>query len=144
MELFIFNLKGIVVIILMCEFMKNLLTTEKFAKYINIAVSVFIIGFIITSIKGTTFDYDPNYSFNYSQGTISENGLKEQYEKQICDKIKAKLDEKNIAIISIEVAADEEYQIEELKIKTSENKEKIEILLEGLGIENYEVALDNQ
>ena len=130
----IFNLKNIVVVILASEFLKQLVLGDKYKKYISLAVSLSVIGFIIATISGTAFDISIQPDFNYSPPEGNENMIITEYKKKIMEKITKEIPE----ISEIEVEIDDDYNVTGLSVKTKDY-EKTDKKLKELGFTGYEI-----
>jgi len=131
----IFNLKSVVIVILASEFMKQLISGEKYKKYINFAISLMIIGFLLSAVSGTKLDITVQEDFNYTEIEGSENLIISEYKNKIAEGISEKFPKGEPPEFEIEV--DDNYNVISIKVKTGhENAEKI---LEELGFTNYEI-----
>jgi hypothetical protein len=141
-ENLIFSLKNVVIVILACEFMKNLLAADRYKKYIGYALSVFVLGFIITGVRGAAFDLPDGYGVSVSENIAGEaNTLKAEYEKQICQKVAAKLSEAKIEVVSVEAYADAKYNLTALNVKVKNDVPKATAVLEELGLKNSDTNI---
>ena len=131
----IFNLKNIVVLILASEFLKQLVLSKKYKSYINFAISMSIIGFIIALISGASFDISSQPDFNYFEPESSENLIIKEYKNKITEKISQSIPDAS----EIEVFIDNEYNITNLKIKVKEISADTAKILEELGFTDYEI-----
>ena len=52
MQELIVQLKSVVIVILIAEFLKELLTTTRFQKYVHFALSLFLLNFFISLLTG--------------------------------------------------------------------------------------------
>lgn len=136
---FILNLKGIVFLIVLAEFAKRLMISKQYSKYINFAISIFIIGVIISGIRGVDFNFDNNFQYESSAQKKSENLIKIEYEKKIIEQISNVLKKNGINYLKIEVEIDDKYNVTKLIVNSNDKAEKIGGIIEGLGIRNYEV-----
>jgi hypothetical protein len=136
---FVFNLKGIVFLIILAEFTKRLLISKQYSKYINFAVSIFVVGVMIAGIKGTSFTIENDFKFENQTIQNQENLIKLEYEKKIIANISNILAEKDINDIKIEVEIDDKYNVTKLIVYATDKFDKIKAIIEGLGIKNYEV-----
>jgi len=135
MDDIIFNLKNIVVVILAAEFMKNLMASTKYKKYINFALSIVVIGFLLSSFTGMRFDRLNEQDFNYTENISTENMIATEYKRKIAEKISESFPKDSFPEFSIEL--DDNYNVVKLSVKTDyKNAEKI---LNELGFVNYEV-----
>ena len=129
------NLKNIVIVILASEFIKNLAVGDMYKKYINFAVSLVVIGFLISSLSSAKFDITAQTDFNYAEVESNENLILKEYKKNIAEKLAKKFPENETPEFEIEV--DNEYNVVHIKVNSScENAGKI---LEELGFMNYEI-----
>jgi hypothetical protein len=136
---FILNLKGIVFLIMLAEFAKKLMISKQYSKYINFAISIFIIGVILSGIKGISFNLDSNYTYENPTEQTSENLIKKEYEKKIIEQISNLLAKNGINYLKVEVEIDDKYHVTKLIIHSNDKTEKVGGIIEGLGIKNYEV-----
>ena len=132
----IFTLKNIVIVILAAEFTNQLMSSTKYKKYINLAISLIITGFLITTITGTSFDIFTETDFNYIEPDKTETLIMKEYKNKIAEKIAAKFPKNELPEIEIEV--DENYNLTHLKVIT--NYEKAEQILTELGFTDYEIV----
>ena len=131
----IFNLKSVVIVILVSEFMKQLISGEKYKKYINFAISLMVIGFLLSVISGTKLDIIGQEEFNYTEIESSENLIISEYKNKIAERISGKFPKDEPPEFEIEV--DDSYNVISIKVKTDyEDTEKI---LEELGFTDYEI-----
>lgn len=136
---FILNLKGIVFLIILAEFTKKLMLSKKYSKYINFAVSIFVIGVIIAGIKGTNFSIQSDFKFENPTTQSSENLVKKEYEKKIIADLSNTFSKNGINDYKIELETDDKYNITKLIVNAADKLDKIKAIIEGLGIKNYEV-----
>lgn len=136
---FILNLKGIVFLIMLAEFAKKLMISKQYSKYINFAISIFIIGVILSGIKGISFNLDSNYTYENPTEQTSENLIKKEYEKKIIEQISNLLAKNGINYLKIEVEIDDKYHVTKLIVHSNDKTGKVGGIIEGLGIKNYEV-----
>lgn len=129
MEHWITNLKAVVVVILISEFLKELLIGETFRKYIQFAVSLFLFGFFLTSFFHTDFSL-PSFPEEITV-TNEENLLIQQYETQIAAEIGARLSNEGVSYSEILVRLSPQYEIESITIKSCEPPETIDAVLKG-------------
>ena len=124
----IFQLKGIVTVILISEFLKELLSTKRFHKYIQFAVSLVLFLFILSLIGGTDFTLPelPDYIVPKSH----ENLLKYEYETKISEAVQKKLSDSGISA-EISVRLNEQYEITNITVYTAAPPESVKALLEG-------------
>ena len=131
----IFSLKNVVIIILASEFMKRFMDGTKYKKYISFALSLVVIGFLISAVTGANFDFLEPPDFNYTESISSENLIITEYKKKISEKIIEKFPKDKMPEPEIDI--DDKYNIVNIRIKTDyENAGKI---LEELGFTNYEI-----
>jgi hypothetical protein len=117
--------------------MKNLLTADRYKKYIGYSLSVFVLGFIITGFRGAGFDLPDGYGVNVEEITAGgENALKAEYEKQICRRVADELSKAKVETVSVEASADAEYNLTALTVKVKSGAPKAAAVLEGLGLKN--------
>lgn len=125
---FIFQLKGIVTVILISEFLKELLITKRFHNYIHFAVSLILFSFFLGFIGGTdvTIPEIPDYAVPES----NENLLKSEYEIKISEAVQKKLSDSGISA-DVSVELDNRYEITNITVYTAAPPESVKALLEG-------------
>lgn len=124
----IVQLKGIVTIILISEFLKELLTTKRFHKYIQFAVSLMLFCFILGLILRTDLTLPENPLSQTDQ--TYENLLKAEYEADISEAIKKRLADNAISA-DVSVYLNDNYEIEKITFYTAVPPEAVKALLEG-------------
>ncbi len=129
MQSWILELKSVVLVILVSEFLKELLTGDKFKKYIQFAVTLFLFAFLLTGFLHTDFSLPP-LPKDLSEETY-QSLLQEEYAMKIQEQIAKKLSEHQISYQIISVVLTETYEIETIRIETTEPPEKIHALLKG-------------
>ena len=129
MEHWITNLKAAVLIILISEFLKELLIGETYRKYIQFAVSLFLFCFFLTSFFRTDLSL-PSLPEEMAVKS-DENLLIEQYETQIASEIKNRLLQEGISDAEVSVTLSSQYDIENIMIKTCKAPAEIDAVLKG-------------
>lgn len=129
MEVWITPLKSVILVILVSEFLKELFLGESYKRYIQFAVSLFIFGFLLSSLLHTDFSL-PDFPEDLSV-TREENLLVEQYQTEIQAKIGELLLEHNLSYEEITVTLSPTYEIETICIKTQEEKTAVDAVLKG-------------
>lgn len=129
MRVFISDLKNVVFIILICEFLKELLTTKKFKPYLHFAISLFLFSFFLSILFHTDFSI-PDFTGNL-QLSHQENLLISQYEAQIAQKIAEHLSQNHIPVTEVLVTLSDTYEIKAVKIISDSSPESIQSILKG-------------
>lgn len=129
MQGMILELKSVVLIILICEFLKELLTGDKFKPYIQFAVTLFLFIFLLSGIFRTDFSL-PQLPDDWSEEAF-QNMLPKTYAEQMEEQIAKKLSEHRISYRDISVSISEEYELTNILIETEESPETIQAVLKG-------------
>ncbi len=129
MEHWITNLKAVVLVILISEFLKELLIGETYRKYIQFAVSLFLFCFFLSALFHTDFSL-PSLPEEIVIKN-NENLLIEQYETQIASEISNRLSQEEISFNEISVTLSSQYDIEKITIKSCESPAAIDAVLKG-------------
>ena len=129
-------LKAMVLIILVSEFLKELLIGEAYKKYIHFAVSLFVFGFLLSGLLHTDVSL-PDFP-EEAVTTSGENLLLSRYETDIETEVGRMLSEKNVSYESVTAVLSPTYEIETVRIQTKETPETIHTILKGAF--PYEVA----
>ena len=129
MRVFISDLKNVVFIILICEFLKELLTTKKFKPYLHFAISLFLFSFFLSILFHADFSI-PDFTGNL-QLSHQENLLISQYEAQIAQKISEHLSQNHIPVTEVLVTLSDTYEIKAVKIISDSSPESIQSILKG-------------
>ncbi len=138
----VYNIKNMVLVIIISEFLKNFISDKKYRKYISISVNLLIISYFATCISGVDFKFDIFEERSFL--TEYENGIISEYEKNISNEL-VELFKKNkiSSVLDVIASADEEYNIKTLEIYIENSayneRKKIVSVLEGTGIEKYEI-----
>ena len=131
----IFSLKNIVIVILVSEFMKQLMSDTKYKRYIDFAISLIVIGFVISAATGKSFNISPSPDFNYTEGLNEENLIANEYKNKIAERVAEKFPDGELPEFEIEL--DEKYTIVKIRVKTDyPDAEKI---IKELGFTSYEI-----
>ena len=125
----IIKLKSVVLVILICEFLKELLAGEKFKQYLQFAVSLFLFAFFLSVFLHTDFSL-PKFTENISE-PIQENLLKSQYETQIANTLSEELIKNGLSCQEVTVTLSDNYEIQNIRIHSEEPPERIHTLLKG-------------
>ncbi len=126
---FLLELKNIVFVILVCEFLKELLTTEKFKKYIQFAVSLFVFCFFLASILHTDLSF-PSF-YETKEEFHAANLLKENYQTAVAQSIQKELTSKNLSFEEVCVQLSEDYKMEAVTVVTTCSPNEIQSALKG-------------
>lgn len=129
MQNWIFELKSVILVILVSEFLKEFLTGDKFKKYIQFAVTLFLFAFLLTSFLHTDFSLPP-LPAEISE-TPPQSLLQEEFAVKIQEQIANKLSEQQLSYEKISVVLSDAYEIKTIRIETTEPPEKIYALLKG-------------
>ncbi len=129
MQSWILELKSVVLVILVSEFLKELLTGDKFKKYIQFAITLFLFAFLLTGFLHTDFSLPP-LPEDFAEGT-HQSLLQEEFAVKIQEQIAKKLSEHQLSYEKISVVLSKAYEIETIRIETTEPPEKIHALLKG-------------
>ncbi len=125
----IMKLKSVVFVILLCEFLKELLVGEKFKQYIQFAVSLFLFTFFLSAFLHTDFSFVPLSELMVSYE--SENLLLQQYETQIETAVSEELSKNQCSFQTVSVTLSDSYEIKNIRIISEEDPNKIHSLLKG-------------
>ena len=139
------GIKNIVIIIVASEFLKVFLLGDKFRKYITVCVNIIVIGFIVGEIRNVPFGFDA--TFEIPEYTLEEHGnaIKDEYEKNISEALKEKMEQEKISVYQIETKVNDDYSIKNIILNINggeRNKEKAEKIIKGLKPENYEINVN--
>ena len=129
MHSFIANLKYVVLVILVCEFLKELLATEKFKQYIHFAISLFLFAFFLSTFLHIDFSLPDWEEENYA--IHEKNMLKSQYETKIAETISEELTKNGISFQKVIVTLSDSYEIESVQIESTAPPENIHSVLKG-------------
>lgn len=133
------NIKSIVTVIVISEFLKSFFINENFKKYVSVSINILVLGFLILQISHINFDFD--FSFDNIQNYSYENMLSKQYEKDIEENLKKEYEKENIKVEKIIIETDEQYNVVSLKIyiENMADYDKVKNITDKTGIENYEI-----
>ena len=123
------NLKQVVLVVLACEFLKELLSTDSFRKYVQFALRLFLFLFLISSLFQVDFSL-PEFH-NSTIETETENLVLSEYETQIANKISEELSKNNLNVQKVEVCLDNQYNITSVTVFSNESTDKIQAVLKG-------------
>ena len=123
------NLKQVVLVVLACEFLKELLSTDSFRKYVQFALLLFLFLFLISSLFQVDFSL-PEFH-NSTIETETENLVLSEYETQIANKISEELSKNNLNVQKVEVCLDNQYNITSVTVFSNESTDKIQAVLKG-------------
>ncbi len=123
------HLKQVVIIVLVCEFLKELLSTSSFRKYVQFAVSLFLFFFLFSSLFRLDFSFSlPDISIAENE---SENLLVPEYEARISERIHQELSQNNLSVQNVTVKLSDQYEIKSVTIFSKDDPEKIKATLKG-------------
>ncbi len=123
------NLKQVVLVVLVCEFLKELLSTGSFRKYVQFAVSLFLFLFLLSSVFRVEFSL-PEFQEPFFE-TSHENLVVKEYETDIATQIKERLRENNLDIVTVTVHLNDRYELKSVQIYTVEDASQIHAVLKG-------------
>ncbi len=123
------NLKQVVLVVLACEFLKELLSTDSFRKYVQFALRLFLFLFLISSLFKVDFSLPEFHTPTIE--TETENLLLSEYETQIANKISEELSKNNLSAKKVEVCLDNQYNIASVTVFSRESTDKIQAVLKG-------------
>lgn len=123
------NLKQIVMIVLICEFLKELFSTDSFRKYVQFAINLLLFLFLFCSLFRIDFTL-PEFDFSVLE-TENENLVIKEYETQIAISIREELTGNGIDISDVSVQLNEQYEIVSATVFSSEDPAKIYQILKG-------------
>lgn len=123
------NLKQIVMIVLICEFLKELFSTDSFRKYVQFAINLLLFLFLFCSLFRIDFTL-PEFDFSVLE-IENENLVVKEYEKQIATSIQEELTGNGITVSDVRVQLNEQYEIVSSTVFSSEDPEKIHQILKG-------------
>ena len=123
------NLKQVVLVVLICEFLKELLSTSSFRKYVQFAVSLFLFFFLFSYLFRLEFSL-PEWDVPEFESE-SENLLIPEYEHRISEEIKKKLSQNNLDVQEVSVQLSDQYQIESITVFSQEEPAIIQAVLKG-------------
>lgn len=129
MSEWISNLKQVVLVVLICEFLKEFLSTDSFRKYVQFSVRLFLFLFLVSSLFRIDF-LVPDFSLPTVE-VESDNLLIADYENQIATKLMEELHENRLDVSDVQVTLDEQYHISSVTVFSKENPEKIKTVLKG-------------
>ena len=123
------KLKSVVLIILICEFLKELLAGEKFKRYLQFAVSLFLFAFFLSVFLHTDFSL-PQFSQTVDLQP-EDNLLKEKYETQIETAVAEELTKNGLSCQNVTVNLSDNYEIDKIRIVSEADPRQIETLWKG-------------
>ena len=129
MSEWISNLKQVVLSVLVCEFLKELLSTDSFRKYVQFSIRLFLFLFLLSSLFGVKFAL-PEFTFTEYE-TEEENLLLQEYETQIATQITEELSRNNLSVSQVTVHLNDQYEILCVTVFTKEESAKIQAVLKG-------------
>ena len=129
METWFLSLKAVICVILVSEFLKELLLGESYKKYIQFAVSLFIFGILLSSVLQSDFSF-PQLPEEISV-TQSENLLIKQYEAEITHQIAQTLSTHGLSFERISTTLSPQYEIEHIQIESFEDYNVIDAVMKG-------------
>ncbi len=125
----IVNFKQVVLVVLVCEFLKELLSTDSFRKYVQFAVRLFLFLFLFSSLFRIDFSM-PEFVVPAMESE-SENLLLKEYEIQIAEKIREELSKNHVTASKVEVQLDPQYNISSVTVFSEEDPKNIQSVLKG-------------
>ena len=123
------HLKQVILVVLVCEFLKELLSTSSFRKYVQFAVSLFLFFFLFSSVFRVEFSL-PALNIPAFESK-SENLLLAEYETRISEEIKEELLKNNLNVPDVTVQLNDRYEINSVTIYSKEDPNKIQAVLKG-------------
>lgn len=129
MQSWLWELKSVVLVILVSEFLKELLTGERFKKYIQFAVTLFLFCFLLSTFFHTDFSL-PQLP-EQTEAAPYHNYLPEEFAAVIQSRIAEELSQHQIFCQSITVTLSETYEIQMVHIETDESPEAVGAVLKG-------------
>ena len=123
------NLKQVVLVVLACEFLKELLSSDSFRKYVQFALRIFLFLFLISSLFRVDFSL-PEFQMPTVESE-HENLLLSEYETQIANSILKELSSHNLSVKQVEVCLDQQYNITSVTVFSEESTDKIHAVLKG-------------
>ena len=134
MSEWISNLKQVVLIVLVCEFLKELLSTDSFRKYVQFSIRLFLFLFLLSSLFGVEFGLSTDIPLTIDDveyETEEENLLLQEYETQIANQITEELSRNNLSVSQVTVQLNDQYEILCVTVFTKEESAKIQAVLKG-------------
>ena len=129
MEEWITNLKQIVMVVLICEFLKELLSTDSFRKYVQFAINLLLFSFLFCSLFRIDFSLP---EFQFSELEIdNENLVIAEYESQIAASIREEFTKNNVSVSNVSIQLNDQYEITAATIFSQEHPTKIQTILKG-------------
>lgn len=123
------HLKQVVLVVLVCEFLKELLSTTSFRKYVQFAISLFLFFFLFSSLFRIDFSLSvPEISVTESN---FENLLLPEYETRISQEIQEELSQNGVSSQEVAVQLNDQYEIKSVTVFSEEEPEKIQAVLKG-------------
>lgn len=123
------HLKQVVLVVLVCEFLKELLSTSSFRKYVQFAISLFLFFFLFSSLFRIDFSLSvPDISVTESN---FENLLLPEYETRISQEIQEELSQNGVSSQEVAVQLNDQYEIKSVTVFSEEEPEKIQAVLKG-------------
>ncbi len=123
------HLKQVVLVVLVCEFLKELLSTTSFRKYVQFAISLFLFFFLFSSLFRIDFSLSvPDISVTESN---FENLLLPEYETRISQEIQEELSQNGVSSQEVAVQLNDQYEIKSVTVFSEEEPEKIQAVLKG-------------
>lgn len=123
------ELKSVIFVILISEFFKELLVGDRFRKYIQFAVSLFLFSFLLSTLFRTDFSL-PDIPREFIYPT-QQNLLQNEFSATIREEIEKNLTAQKISYHEIRVQLSDTYELESVVIVTNESRETIQQHLKG-------------
>lgn len=140
MNEFVKNMKNIVTVVVMAEFLKGFFINERYKKYIAMCINILIFSFLLSYILKIDFNFD--IPFQEFQSDITyENKIEEQYKNDIKKSLMSEYEKENIYVQNIIIETSPQYNVVSLKIyiNNESDYEKVKNITDKTGIENYEI-----
>jgi len=123
------DFKKMVLIILVCEFLKELLSTGSFRKYVQFAIRLMLFLFLFSALFRIEFTL-PELSFSTVEYE-EENLLIAEYETQIANRITEELRRNQLSVSEVSVQLNDQYEIIGVTVFSREHPSKIQDVLKG-------------
>ena len=123
------SFRQVVLVVLICEFLKELIVEGSFRKYVQFAIRLFLFLFLFCSLFRIEFSL-PEFSAPRFE-TESENLIISEYETKIAEKIKEELLKNQLQCQEVSVALNDQYEIVSVTVFSEEAPSKIQAVLKG-------------
>lgn len=123
------SLKQVVLVVFICEFLKELLSDGSFRKYVQFAIRLFLFLFLFCSLFQMEFSLPdfPDFSYEFE----AENQLISKYETEIAKKIREELIKNQLSVSEVSVELSDQYEIICVTVVSEEAPSKIQTVLKG-------------